>query len=69
MVLKELDPAGVSVRGARRLRQHNYIAKGLGVSPTKDFQSQSQFSNHDDSRLIVASYVWGWGQNTLPRVK
>ncbi len=40
MVLKELDPAGVSVRGARRLRQHNYIAKGLGVSPTKDFQSQ-----------------------------
>lgn len=28
MVLKELDPAGVSMRRARRLRRRNYFAKG-----------------------------------------
>ncbi len=28
MVLKELDPAGVSMRRARRLRWRNYFAKG-----------------------------------------
>ncbi len=38
----------------------------LGVSPTKDFHSRIGIV---DIRLIVESYVWGRGQNTLPRVK
>ncbi len=30
---------------------------------------ESEFSNLAEIRLIVESYVWGRGQNTLPRFK
>ncbi len=39
------------------------------MSRLRIFIVESEFSNLVDIRLIVESYVWGRGQNTLPRVK
>ncbi len=51
------------------------VAETMGYPPgvmslgLSDFIVESEFSNLVDIRLIVESYVWGRGQNTLPRVK
>ncbi len=47
-----------------------YIYTHIYMCPRlKIFIVESEFSNLADIRLIVESYVWGRGQNTLPRVK